>query len=69
MRFVKGSLVTIFRMYHSTSVEARMTSWEAMNSFREQYAKRQRSVKDSKYAQSFNAEKWAYVMLPLSSLC
>ena len=46
-----------------------MTSSEVLDPFREQYAKPSQSVEDSKYGQSFDAEKWAHVVLPLSSLC
>jgi len=46
-----------------------MTGSEVLDPFREHYAKPRRSVEDTEYGQSFDAEKWAHVVLPLSSLC
>jgi len=65
----QASLTAIFDLRLSTGLESRMTSSEVLDPFREYHAKPRGSVEDSKYGQSFDAEKWTHVVLPLSSLC
>jgi len=65
----QASLIAIFDVRLSTGLESHMTGSEVLDPFRKHYAKPRGSVEDTEYGQSFDAEKWTHVVLPLSSLC